>query len=133
MHTRKEKVKELLRRYKAAALAFCGLVGGFINGLLGAGSGIVFVFFLSFLFGDGSEDTQKDVFALSLGSVFFITLFSVIFYALRGQSAISQASPYILPAVTGGLVGAALLGRINVTLLKVIFAVVTIYSGFLMI
>ena len=128
-----ERTKNFFCRHKAAALIACGLAGGFINGLLGAGSGIIFVFFLNYLFGDGGADAQRDVFALSLGAVFFITLFSVVFYALNGQSAITEASPYILPAVTGGLVGAALLGKINVTLLKVIFAAVIIYSGISMI
>ena len=124
-----EKVRGFLRRHRAASLIVCGLIGGFINGLLGAGSGIVFVFFLSFLFGGDGEETQKDAFALSLGAVFFITLFSVFFYALNGQSSITAASPYVLPAVLGGLAGAMLLGRINVILLKLIFACIIIYSG----
>ncbi len=132
-----EAVREYVKKHRTAALVLCGLTGGAVNGLLGAGSGIVFIFFLSFIYGNKNgkadteteEQTQKDVFSLSLGAVFFITLFSVLFYAIHGSGRILDASPYILPAVTGGLVGAVLLSKINATWLKVIFAFVIIYSG----
>ncbi len=126
------KPKAFARKHLTPSLVLCGLLGGFINGLVGAGAGIVFVFVLRYLFSEGGADGERDIFALSLSAVFFVTLFSVFFYLANGNMHISSASSLILPAALGGLAGAVLLGKINTALLRAVFAVLIIYSGFSM-
>ncbi len=114
------------------SLVICGALGGFLNGLLGAGSGIIFIFALNILFSDKDEKPQQEIFALSLGAVFFVTLFSVFFYAVNGNLRFAEASPFIVPAAVGGLIGAVLLERLDPSVLKLIFSIVIIYSGITM-
>ena len=127
------KIKRTARAHLIPSLCICGLAGGFINGLLGAGSGIIFIYALSFLFSGDGETEKNDVFALSLGAVFFVTLFSVFFYAAAGKVSFADASSYVLPALAGGFTGALLLGRVSNFLLSAIFSVIIIFSGISMI
>ncbi len=123
------RLRSTARAHLVFSLCLCGVLGGFINGLLGAGSGIIFIFVLSFLFSGEGEKDERDIFSLSLGAVFFVTLFSVFFYAIDGKVDFAAASSYIMPAIAGGLAGAFLLGKINTLLLKVIFSAIVIFSG----
>ena len=61
-----ENIKRHARAHLLLSLCLCGAAGGFLNGLLGAGSGIIFIFALSALLSEDGEKEQKDIFTLSL-------------------------------------------------------------------
>ncbi len=128
-----KNLRVLSQKHLHLSLLVIGVLGGFLNGLLGAGSGIIFIFALSFLFSDDICKEESDIFALSLGAVFFVTLFSVFFYAMEGKINLSAVSPYIIPAVLGGFAGAVLLGKISSFYLKAVFSLIITVSGFIMI
>lgn len=104
-------------------LLIAGFSAGIINGLLGAGGGIVLIFVLAALL-DG-----RDVYANAIAVTLPITLLSTIRYAADGQLPISDFVPLLFPAAIGGIFGAWLLDRIDVSLTKKIFAALIIWSG----
>ncbi len=115
----------------ALLLASSALLAGLINGLLGAGGGIVAVWGLNRALSEHMTD-RRDAFANALLIMLPLSVVSLIFYALRGQLSGVNTSALLLPAIAGGFGGALILDRINVKLLKLIFAVIVVYSGFTM-
>ena len=105
-------------------LLFVGLAAGFINGLLGAGGGIVLVFVLAAAL-DG-----RDVFANAIAVTLPVTLLSAIRYAMAGRLVTDGFPVLILPALLGGAAGAWLLDRIDQRLTRRLFAALIIWSGF---
>lgn len=110
-------------------LVAVGASAGFLNGLLGAGGGILLVYALSALNPDKSPDGVRNNFAATIASVLPVTVLSAVLYAVDGRMDLAAVSPLVLPALLGGFAGAWLLGRINTTLLKKLFAALVIYSG----
>ncbi len=114
-------------------LAATGAVAGFLNGLLGAGGGIVLIYALTALNPDKSEDGVRDNFAATIACILPVTLLSAFLYAKDGRMDVYAVAPLVLPAILGGFVGAWFLGKINTVLLKRLFALLVIYSGISMI
>ncbi|MBQ8398324.1 MAG: sulfite exporter TauE/SafE family protein [Clostridia bacterium] len=108
-------------------LLLCGVGAGFINGLLGAGGGVVLVFVLAAAL--GHEADGRDVYATALAVTLPVTLFSVWRYAGAGTLDVTGFARFLLPAVLGGAAGGWLLDRIDVRVTKRIFAGIVIVSG----
>ncbi len=115
-----------------ALLALSGIAAGVANGLLGAGGGIIVTYTLARLLREQNAAT-RDVFANVVAAMLPMTAVSAVIYALHGNLKLNEASPFLLPAIIGGIAGALLLGRINTNLLKKIFAALVIFSGVRMI
>ncbi len=109
-------------------LALSGLAAGLANGLLGAGGGIIITFAFARLL-RGKENAGHDIFANVVAAMLPMTAVSAVIYALGGKLNIKESAPFLLPAVLGGIIGALLLGKINVKWLRRIFAVLVIFSG----
>ena len=114
-----------------ALLGLSGLGAGLVNGLLGAGGGIVAVWGLGRVLSAYMTD-RRDAFANALLVMLPLTAVSLIGYAARGLLADVDTASLLLPALAGGLGGALILDRINVRWLKIIFATLVVYSGFFM-
>ncbi len=119
----KIKVFELL------LIVLGGACSGFINGMLGTGGGIVLVFLLGYLLTDKRGYSPRDVFATVIATVIPMSLVSAYIYLKDGSVTFADASPYIVPGILGGVAGAYLLDKINLKLLKKLFAVMVIYAG----
>ena len=115
----------------AFVLAASALLAGLINGLLGAGGGIVAVWGLSRALSEQMTD-RRDAFANALLIMLPLSVISLVAYSLRGLPAGDHTSLLLLPAIVGGFGGALILDRINVKFLKILFAVIVVYSGFTM-
>ena len=115
----------------AALLAAAALMAGLINGLLGAGGGIVAVWALGRVLSEHMTD-RRDAFANALLIMLPLSAVSLGAYGLRGQLAGVNTFSLLLPAIAGGFCGALILDHINVKWLKIIFAVIVVYSGFTM-
>lgn len=114
-----------------SVLAISALLGGLINGLLGAGGGIVVVWGLTAVLSHRLTD-RRDAFANALMIMLPISAISAAMYGIRGFADSRELDILILPAIAGGLVGALTLDKINVKWLKLIFASIIIYSGLTM-
>ncbi len=117
---------------RVLGLSLCGLAAGMVNGLLGAGSGVVLVWALRRVLGD-KRQSARDIFANATAIILPISLFSLLSYG-RADALPSSAAlaPYILPGAVGGLLGAWLLGRLPETLVQRIFGAVVLASGVIM-
>lgn len=105
-----------------------GLAAGFLNGLLGAGGGIILVRSAKYLL-PGEKYDARDVFATALAVMLPVSAVSVTAYALRGEMNITGLGFFIFPAIIGGSVGAILLSKIDTRWLKLLFSVITVWSG----
>lgn len=108
-----------------------GLAVGLLGGLLGAGGGIVAVFVLGKVLKDTEAD-GKDVFANTVAIVIPLCIFSLVNYASGGAIPVQEASPLILPAILGGLLGGFLLDRLKVDAVRTAFGILILVSGILM-
>lgn len=121
-----------LPRARLLGILLMGLLAGAINGLLGAGGGILIVYVLSITLRASSPD-PRDLYANALCIMLPISAFSCLRYSLAGHLSTESFSVYILPAVLGGFVGGFLLGKLKATVVKKLFAALVIYSGIVLI
>ncbi len=122
-------IREYVKNREFLVLAVGGLAGGFVNGLLGAGGGIIFTFLLQSVM---SASEKRDTFANVIAATLPISALSAVLYGIKGNINTEKFSIFLIPAIAGGFAGALLLNRINTDLLKKLFAVLVIWSGIYM-
>ena len=101
-----------------------GALIGIINGLLGAGGGMLAVPLLK-----KSGVSQKEAHATSIALILPLSAISSAAYLIKGNVKFSDALPYLLPGVIGAAVGAFLLKRISDKWLRIVFGVFMIWAG----
>jgi uncharacterized membrane protein YfcA len=109
-----------------------GLCAGFLNGLLGAGGGILIVFGLRKLLKGHLKDPRA-IYPTAIAVMLPLSLLSVWQYARAGSLELSHLCWLILPAIAGGAIGALLLRRLSVKALSRIFAAVVFISGLVLV
>ena len=112
---------------KGILLILLGAASGLLNGLLGAGGGILLIRGIDKL-RDGKGDA-RDAFAGSLSVMLPISAVSAIIYALRGNIIEIDVLELVLPAVIGGATGGLLLYKMDIRILKLVFSALVIWSG----
>ena len=117
---------------KRRLLLLGGLAAGFLNGLLGAGGGIVIIWILEKTVGHITDD-KRDVFANALAVMLPISAMSTVSYAISGGLPQGDITRFLFPAVFGGLLGAFLLDRIGADAVKTLFCLLVILSGIVMV
>ncbi len=122
-------MKEKSKLSTVLILCLIGIAAGTVNGLLGSGAGIVLIYALRGIY---PEMGERELFTVSLCTVFCLTLSSALFYGADGRYSFSDFLPYALPAAGGGVIGSLVLARINTALLKKVFCGILIISGILM-
>ena len=126
----KKSIQEHDEKFPRKFLPFAvGALGaGFLNGLLGAGAGIILYFVLA----AADSKNAKENLVLSSTSVMFFCVISLFFY--RGNAALTAESILRvgIPAALGGLCGAYLLTKIKTEAVKKPFSIVVIVGGILM-
>jgi uncharacterized membrane protein YfcA len=116
-----------------------GLASGAVNGLLGAGGGILLVLILPKIFKKygmvGSAIMEgRDFYATALAIMLPASVISAIMYFSQGNVPnLSTVALLSVPSAIGGYVGAVLLGRLNAVVIKKIFSALVIFAGFRMI
>ena len=123
-----QKNKDLLK----CALWFVPSVfaAGVINGLLGAGGGVILLYVFSALFRRrGGDDKAKDSFATVISVILPVSLMSALSYAARGNIDMDRMQVLVIPAIAGGITGAYLTDKLPTKVIRGIFAVLVIVSG----
>ncbi len=113
------------------ALLGVGLLSGFLNGLLGAGGGIIVVLAVNKLFNVGED--KNAAFATALCVMLPVSLLSAAMYAARGSMNMTGFGVFIIPAILGGALGGFLLGKLRAVFVKRLFAALVVVSGILLI
>ncbi len=104
-------------------LAAFALLAGFLNGLLGAGGGIVLYYAMR------RYQAERAAFRMNVAAILVFSLISSVVYFLRGDLDVGATLPYLPVAVLGGLLGAFLLPHLRTSYLRFIFAAVTVFAG----
>ena len=131
---------------RLVALALLGMGAGFCNGLLGAAGGILLVLLLPHVslpdfaavrvgetlstcpFAEGLS--RRDLLATSMAVMMPVSAVSGVLYWSGGiRPDPVTLSLLVLPSVLGGIVGARLLGRLPESLLRQLFALLTVIAG----
>ncbi len=102
-----------------------GAAAGLINGLFGAGGGLLLVPLYTGL----CKLPPKNAFATSLCVTLPLSVISLIIYWVRGGVDAEAALPYLLGGVAGGILAGLFMKRINVKWLRVGLAAFLIYGG----
>lgn len=111
---------------RRTALAALGGVGvGFLNGLLGAGGGMLTVPLLELLGVRGRRGH-----ATSLAVILPLSLVSAALYWRRGWFSPLLALPYLPGGLAGAMAGGLLLARLNTAWLKSAFSFLLLWAAF---
>ena len=119
------------KKAKGIKLSLAGLLAGTVNGLLGAGGGIIIIYALNKIIGEKDLD-KNGAFATALCIMLPISVLSVLIYSSRGHISMEGFGVFLLPAIIGGALGGVLLGKLNTAFLKKLFAGLVIISGILL-
>lgn len=109
---------------KNAKSAAAGLLIGAVNGLFGAGGGIIAVPILSKM-----GLSKKESHANAVAVILPISILSAVLYLFKGYVTFADALPYIPTGIVGALLGTYCLKKISPLWLKRIFGVFIIYAG----
>ncbi len=104
--------------------ALCGLSIGVVNGLLGAGGGMIAVPLLKKLGLD-----QKSAHANAVAIILPISVLSAVLYLINDYVTLNQALIYIPTGAVGAVFGTYLLKKISPVWLKRIFGAFMVYAG----
>lgn len=102
-----------------------GAAAGCINGLFGAGGGLLLVPLL----GSVCKLPQKKAFATSLSVTLPLSAVSLSAYALRGSVVWLDALPYAVGGIVGGVLAGRFMSRVNVKWLRAALAAFLLYGG----
>lgn len=117
-------MKKKLKKYINPAV---GLLSGVINGLLGAGGGMLAVPTLK-----TQIETQK-AHATTVAVIMPMCLVSSIWYLAAGRVTVKDALPYAPYGIIGAIIGAFLLTKLKAKWLRIIFSLFMIWAGVRMI
>lgn len=105
--------------------AVSGAVAGLVNGLLGAGGGMLLVPLLTRWC--GLED--KKAFATAISIILPLCVVSVTIYALKERLPLSDAWPYLAGGVVGGLLGGLLFKKMSANVLHKLLGGFILWGG----
>lgn len=101
-----------------------GLGVGFLNGLLGAGGGIILVPLMEYM-----GITGKKSHATTLAVIVPLSFISFVIYWWNGWVSLLAPLPYIIPGMLGGILGGKLMTKMSLGYLKIIFGLLLIWGG----
>jgi len=102
-----------------------GSITGIVNGIFGAGGGLVLVpLLINFI----KLDTDKAM-PTSVAIIFPMCLVSSYIYFSRGDFDINTLTPYLIGGLIGGIIGGITYKKIPKKLLRRSLGIIIIYSG----
>jgi len=102
-----------------------GAAAGAVNGLFGAGGGLLLVPLLIRF----CKLEQKQAFATSLAVMLALSAVSLTVYWFRDTVDFAVALPYLLGGIAGGVIGGIWMKRVNVRWLRLALAAFLLYGG----
>lgn len=121
---------KFIKKYKLHLII--GALAGTINGLLGAGGGIIITYYLAHILSD-EEKSNNGVFANAVATMLPVSIISLALYLSRDYFKFNNELFSLLPAaIIGGILGAFLLTKLKLKVVKLIFSVLITISGLFM-
>ena len=110
-----------------------GLLAGATNGFLGAGGGIIVTYFLSHSLTD-EQRKENGVFANAVATMLPLSALSLCIYLAKGYITFDNTFFTLVPStLIGGIIGAFLLTKLHLRVVKIIFSTLVIICGVMMI
>lgn len=106
-----------------------GLVGGLINGLFGAGAGLVLVPLIQL----ASKLDEKKVHATTLACVLLMCVVSSIIFVVNKQVDYKLTMWCLIGSLAGAVLGTVLLQKFKNRIINLIFSCILVLAGVLMI
>lgn len=110
------------------ALITAGLLSGFVNGLFGAGGGVICVLALTAFL----KTEKKKAHATTVAVILVFSLISIFFYAKEGNIDLKTSLWCALGGTLGGALGAYLLRKIPTSWVSKIFGILMLISAWRM-
>ena len=107
-------------------ILLAGIMAGSVNGLLGAGGGMVLVPLLTLL----TPLEDEEVFPASVAIILPVCLVSLCFMAFTGKVAWEASVPYLIGSAAGGVLAGLLGKRIPVKWLHRGLGILILWGGF---
>lgn len=115
-----------MEKHKIWGIALAGLGAGAVNGLFGAGGGMVLVPLLTLL----SDLEEDEIFSSSLAIILPICIVSLTVTALTGTVAWSDSVPWLFGSAAGGLIAAKWGQKIPAVWLHRGLGILIVWGGF---
>ncbi len=103
---------------------FSGFLIGTINILLGAGGGMLTVPLYKKM-----NMSQKQAQINAVATILPITIVSAVIYLINGDVKLSDAYIYLIPGLTGSIIGTFLIKKISNNILNIVFSLFMIWAG----
>ena len=123
---------KIRRRIYSPVIVLAGLFAGVVNGLLGAGGGVIMLYLVQYVMGKESE-SQKDAFASVVAVILPVSIVSAVSYGAAGNIDMSMIQVLAIPALVGGALGAYLTDRLPCGIIRGVFAILLIIQIYLLI
>lgn len=102
-----------------------GMAAGLINGLFGAGGGMVLVpMLIKFC-----KLQDKKAFSSAISIILPLSLVSLFVYGRHGVFPVSEALPYLMGGLGGGLLGGILFKNLSADFLHKFFGLIILWGG----
>ncbi len=124
-HYRKNKISI---EPSALGVTVIALLAGIINGLIGAGGGIVLSLGLTALLGKLLSE-KKDIYFNSQAAMIPVSIISYFLYAKSGSVSAIPFRDMLFPALAGGIIGGIASNFIDSKYIRLIFALAVIFAG----
>ncbi len=121
--------KQTVSAKRKIAICLASLFIGAINGLFGAGGGMLAVPCLTYVWGLD----EKSAHATAIAVILPLCLVSSIVYALKGNYEPSVILPTVIGVTIGGIAGALLLKKMSANAVSFLFYSLMTFAGFKMI
>lgn len=121
--------KQALSVKKKILMCFCSVFIGVVNGLFGAGGGMLAVPCLTYI----GELDEKSAHATAIAAILPLCLVSAIVYALKESCKSEVILPVVIGVTAGGIFGALLLKKLSSDVVSFVFYALMTFAGFKMI
>ena len=103
---------------------FSGFLIGIINIILGAGGGMLTVPLYKKM-----NMSQKQAQINAVATILPITIVSAVIYLINGDVKLSDVYIYLIPGLTGSIIGTFLIKKISNNILNIVFSLFMIWAG----
>ena len=114
-----------MRKQKWFVYGLSGAAAGLVNGLFGAGGGMVLVPMLIKL----CKVDDKKAFSSAISIILPLSLVSLFVYYTKSQFPLLQSLPYLTGGLAGGTLGGILFKKTSVNFLHKFFGIIILWGG----
>lgn len=107
-------------------MALCGALAGCVNGLFGAGGGMILVPLLSLL----TDLRESEIFPASVSIIFPLCILSLVIGSGLEGLPFQEALPYLLGSIIGGILAVSIASKIPVSWLHKLLGLLILWGGF---